>query len=158
MADTCQGNANNATKAKKSNGARQGCGKPMIDICIRSLEVFVWKLMVVLSFGGMMADAVWVMSNVSTGGEKWLLANGIFFFLLLLFNCYARRCCKVCWRLLESLKNKNALATAFDRYRAEFDQISMSTPTSLTCCTASAKLAEIIIENLADDPSKRMFE
>ena len=158
MVDACQENANNAIKSKECNGARQGAGKPMIGVCGRSLEVFVWKLMVVLSFGGMMADAVWVMSNVSAGDEKWLLANGIFFFLLLLFNCYARRCCKVCWRLLEALKNKNALATAFDRYRAEFDQIPMSTPTSLTCCTASAKLAEIIIENLADDPSRRMFE
>ena len=158
MTDACQENENNTVKVEKGNITHQGANESMIDLDGRSTEVVVWKLMVVLTFVGMMADVIWVLGKMSTEGVEWFLANGIFFLLLLLLNCYARCCCKVCWRLLEAWKCKNALATAFDRYLSEFNEIPISTPKSFTSCTASARLAEIIIENLADDPSKRMFE
>lgn len=158
MTDACPENENNTVKVEKGNILWPRTGKPLINVGRRSMEVVVWKLTVVLTFVGMMADVIWVLGKMSTEGVEWFLANGIFFLLLLLLNCYARCCCKVCWRLLEAWKCKNALATAFDRYLSEFNEIPISTPKSFTSCTASARLAEIIIENLADDPSKRMFE
>jgi len=117
-----------------------------IDVLTELVMIFVWLRVayyvahIDLTAGGIQTESVVEISCYLIG-----------FIVAWIFNCRARTNYRTGWRLLESYAYKNFLIRQLkdDGLNNVVTNANMNT---------NAKLLEVLVENLADDPSKRMFE